>query len=114
MRIRLAKAGCLALATLLFSQNAAAPRGKSAPKGEIISEEALPAPGEDDKLSGEKSGHIPPDLPGWNRPETERCRKRYLSPGPAAELFAILKGGEPYRHYVRRRLLEEGMPLALV
>lgn len=57
--------------------------------------------------------YFPPDLPDALRPEVERFRESYLSLERGAELFVILKNGERYRHYVRRRLLEENMPLAL-
>lgn len=65
------------------------------------------------KVSFAAPTYFPPDLPDALRPEVERFRESYLSPERGAELFVILKNGERYRHYVRRRLLEEHLPLAL-
>ena len=50
------------------------------------------------------------DLPGAWRPEVEPYRKRWLSSWGRAELKTILENGSRYRHYVRRRLQEEGLP----
>lgn len=50
------------------------------------------------------------DLPGAWRPEVEPYRRRWLAAWGQAELKAILENGAKYRHYVRRRLQEEGLP----
>ena len=107
-------ARCL-LAILIFSRNSIFPQEFfSAPHDEILYEEIIPDSEDEKKHSGAQgTNHISPGLPGWERAEVERFRKAYLSPERGAELFVILKNGEQYRHYVRRRLLEENMPLAL-
>ncbi len=50
------------------------------------------------------------DLPGAWRKEVEPYRRRWLSATGRAELRTILENGSRYRHYVRRRLAEEGLP----
>ena len=50
------------------------------------------------------------DLPGADRKEVEPFRRRWLSAWGRAELKAILENGARYRHYVKRRLQEEGLP----
>ena len=50
------------------------------------------------------------DLPGAERDEVAPFRERWLSPWGRAELRSILENGSQYRHYVKRRLQEEGMP----
>lgn len=50
------------------------------------------------------------DLPGAGRPEVEPYRKRWMTNWGRAELKAILENGSQYRHYVKRRLAEEGLP----
>ena len=53
------------------------------------------------------------DLPGADRAETEPYRRRWLSSWGRAELNAILDNGARYRHYVKRRLQEEGLPACI-
>ena len=53
------------------------------------------------------------DLPGAWRPEVEPYRKRWLSARGRAELKTILENGSRYRHYVKRRLQEEGLPACI-
>ena len=53
------------------------------------------------------------DLPGAWRAEVEPYRKRWLSAWGRAELKTILENGARYRHYVRRRLQEEGLPACI-
>lgn len=50
------------------------------------------------------------DLPGAERDEVAPFRERWLSSWGRAELRSILENGSQYRHYVKRRLQEEGMP----
>ncbi len=50
------------------------------------------------------------DLPGSDREEVEPFRRRWLSAWGRAELSQILENGSQYRHYIKRRLLEEKMP----
>ena len=50
------------------------------------------------------------DLQDAQRPEVEPYKKRWLSPWGIAELKTILENGEKYRHYVKRRLIEEALP----
>lgn len=115
MKKQFSQAGTVLFAVLLFSQNELFPHEiHSAPRDEIISEELIPDIEDERKTPrAQNVRHVPPGLPGWKRAEVERFRKAYLSPERGAELFVILKNGERYRHYVRRRLLEESMPLAL-
>ena len=53
------------------------------------------------------------DLPGANRKEVEPFRRRWLSSWGAAELRTILDKGSQYRHYVKKRLREEGLPACI-
>lgn len=109
------QAGKYLFAILIFSRNGIFPQEiRSALHDEILYEEIIPdLEDEKEHSRAQNVRHIPLDLPGWERAEVERFRKSYLSPERGAELFVILQNGERYRHYVRRRLLEENMPLAL-
>ncbi len=49
-----------------------------------------------------------PDIDGADRDEVEQFRKRYLKTHEQKWLYEILDSGEPYRHYIRKRL-KEGM-----
>lgn len=50
------------------------------------------------------------DLPGAERDEVKPYRARWTTSWGRAELKAILENGSQYRHYVKRRLAEEGLP----
>lgn len=115
MKKKFSKAGKYLFAILIFSRHGIFPQEfLSVPHDEILYEEIIPDLEDEKKHStAQNVRHISPDLPDALRPEVERFRESYLSPERGAELFVILKSGERYRHYVRRRLLEENMPLAL-
>ncbi len=53
------------------------------------------------------------DLPGADREEVAPFKERWLSSWGRAELNSILENGSQYRHYVRRRLQEEGLPACI-
>lgn len=53
------------------------------------------------------------DLPGADREEVIPFKERWLSSWGRAELNSILENGSQYRHYVRRRLQEEGLPACI-
>ena len=53
------------------------------------------------------------DLPGADREEVLPFKERWLSSWGRAELNSILENGSQYRHYVRRRLQEEGLPACI-
>lgn len=53
------------------------------------------------------------DLPGAWREEVHPYSRRWLSARGRAELNAILENGARYRHYVKRRLQEEGLPACI-
>ncbi|MDE6718713.1 MAG: hypothetical protein K2J68_02515, partial [Treponemataceae bacterium] len=109
MKFFFSKAGKCLFAILIFSCHEIFPQEIiSVPHDEILYEEIIPDLEDEKKyLPAQNVRHIPPDLPDALRPEVERFRESYLSPERGAELFVILKNGERYRHYVRRRLLEE-------
>ena len=50
------------------------------------------------------------DLSGAERDEVKPYRARWTTNWGRAELKAILENGSQYRHYVKRRLAEEGLP----
>ncbi|MBO4546307.1 MAG: hypothetical protein J5700_01900, partial [Treponema sp.] len=49
------------------------------------------------------------DLPGAGREEVTPYKERWLSSWGRSELRSILENGSQYRHYVKRRLKEEGL-----
>ena len=53
------------------------------------------------------------DLPGAGRKEVAPYKERWLSSWGQAELRSILENGSQYRHYVKRRLKEEGLPACI-
>lgn len=53
------------------------------------------------------------DLPGAERAEVAPYRERWTTSWGRAELKAILENGSQYRHYIKRRLAEEGLPACI-
>ncbi|MCR5046883.1 MAG: lytic transglycosylase domain-containing protein [Treponema sp.] len=53
------------------------------------------------------------DLPGAEREEVVPYRNRWMTGWGRAELKAILENGYKYRHYVKKRLAQEGLPSCL-
>ena len=95
--------------SLSFSQDQKA----GAPQNLLQDQKAAPqefAPEEFVSVWGGSGFYKELDLPGAWRKEVEPYRRRWLSATGRAELRTILENGSRYRHYVRRRLAEEGLP----
>ena len=95
--------------SLSFSQD----QNAGAPQNLLQDPKAAPqefAPEEFVSVWGGSGFYKELDLPGAWRKEVEPYRRRWLSATGRAELRTILENGSRYRHYVRRRLAEEGLP----
>lgn len=95
--------------SLSFSQDQKA----GAPQNRLQDKKSAPeefAPEEFVSVWGGSGFYKELDLPGAWRKEVEPYRRRWLSATGRAELRTILENGSRYRHYVRRRLAEEGLP----
>lgn len=57
--------------------------------------------------------YVPLDIPGADRAEVEKYRRKYIEPYGAKWLYKVLDDAEPYRLYVRKALADRGMPSVL-